>query len=317
LLIGAGAQLMAQDGFVKTPKGNLLKNLTNKTGDKIKVNDVITFDIVQKTDKDSLLGSSYTSGQPIKIQVQEPKTTPDLMDVFPLLAAQDSACVKVPTDSIFKGHDNERPPFFPKGSYLVCYVKIERIQTLDEAMGERNKALDSMRTAETAARSKFVAGLKGPVKTTKSGLQYIITQPSLKARPLAGDTVVVEYAGKFLDGTLFDTSIKDVAMKSGKYQEGRPYEPLKFPVGAQKVIPGWDEGLMLLGSGAKATFIIPSNLAYGDQGYNGIPPFATLVFDVELKGIHPIKHAAPKPAVKKPVTKKPAAKKTAATAKKN
>src|SRR6185437_547737 len=126
LLTGMSAQLMAQDGFVKTPKGNLVKNLTNKPGDKIKVNDVITFDIVQKTDKDSLLGSSYTSGQPIKIQVQEPRTTPDLMDVFPTLALKDSACVKVPTDSIFKGHDAERPPFFPKGSFLVCYLKIER-----------------------------------------------------------------------------------------------------------------------------------------------------------------------------------------------
>src|SRR5579872_3598484 len=164
-----GFQVRAQNGFVKTSKGNLVKNLTNKPGDKIKVDDVITFDVVQKTDKDSLLGSSYTSGRPVKIQVHAPQNTPDLMDVFPLLALQDSVCVKVPTDSIFKGHDTERPPFFPKGSFLVCYIKIERVQSLNDAIGERNKSIDSMHNAETASRDKYIADHKLVLKTTKTG----------------------------------------------------------------------------------------------------------------------------------------------------
>jgi FKBP-type peptidyl-prolyl cis-trans isomerase FkpA len=304
LLAVAGFQVRAQDGFVKTVKGNLVKNFTNKPGDKIKVDDVITFDVVQKTDKDSLLGSSYTSGHQVKIQVQAPQNTPDLMDVFPMLAAQDSACVKVPTDSIFKGHDAERPPFFPKGSFLICYIKIQRVQSLNDAIGERNKAIDSMRNGETAAREKYITDHKLVLKTTPSGLKYMITKPSLKPKPLAGDTVIVDYTGRLLDGTVFDTSIKEVAQKSGTYQEGRPYEPLKFPVGKQNVIAGWDEGLLLVNNGAKATFIVPSNLAYGDQGSGAIPPFSTLVFEVEMKGIHPIKHPPVKHAVKKAVTKK-------------
>lgn len=304
LIAAFGLQVKAQDGFVKTVKGNLVKNFTNKPGDKIKLDDVITFDVVQKTDKDSLLGSSYTSGRPVKIQVQAPQNTPDLMDVFPMLAAQDSACVKVPTDSIFKGHDTERPPFFPKGSYLICYIKIQRVQTLNDAIGERNKAIDSLRNAETVSRDKYITDHKLVLKTTKSGLKYVITKPSLKAKPLAGDTVLVDYVGKLLDGTVFDTSIKEVAQKTGTYQEGRPYEPIKFPVGKQNVIAGWDEGLLLVNNGAKATFIIPSNLAYGDQGSGAIPPFATLVFEVEMRGIHPIKHPPVKHPVKKGVAKK-------------
>src|SRR3569833_3140642 len=123
LLMAFGLKLWAQDGFVKTPQGNLVKNVTNRPGDKIKLDDVITFNVVQKTEKDSLLVSTYTSGQPVKIQVKASTNTTDLMDVFPLLTAQDSAYVKVPTDSIFKGHDAERPPFFPKGSYLICQIK--------------------------------------------------------------------------------------------------------------------------------------------------------------------------------------------------
>jgi len=309
ILIAAIGQLRAQEGFTRTGEGVLVKNLTNKPGTKIKVNDVVTFDIVQKTDKDSLLGSTYASGQPVKLQVHAPQNQADLMDVFPLLAAQDSACAKVSTDSIFKGHENDRPPFFPKGSYLVCYIKIQRVQSLDEAIAERNKLVDSLKSAETAARTKYITDHKLVLKTTASGLKYIITKPSIKYKPLAGDTVLVDYVGKLLDGQVFDTSIKAEAQKSGTFQEGRPYEPIKFVVGQGKVIQGWDEGLLLLGSGAKATFIIPSSLGYADQGQGAIPPYSTLVFDVEMKAVHPIKHPAQplKHTAKKPVAKRPIA----------
>ena len=298
-------QAKAQDGFVKTPQGDLVKNVTNKPGDKIKVNDVVTFQLTQKTEKDSVLGSTYTMGRPIKIQVQPSKNAADLMDIFPVLAAQDSAYVKVPTDSLFKGHDNERPPFLPKGSYLICNIKIERVQTLDDAMAERKKAIDSVQLAETTARKKYIADNKLTVKTTASGLQYVITKPSLKRKPLIGDTVLVNYTGRTLDGKVFDSSIEADAKKAGLNQPGRKYEPYKFALGGE-VIRGWNEGLLLLNEGSKAKFIIPSDLAYGQEGSGEIPPFATLVFDIELAGVKPIKHAAPaaKPGQKKTTVKK-------------
>ncbi|HEY2583381.1 MAG TPA: FKBP-type peptidyl-prolyl cis-trans isomerase, partial [Mucilaginibacter sp.] len=79
-------------------------------------------------------------------------------------------------------------------------------------------------------------------------------------------------------------------------------------VGTASVIPGWDEGLLLLNEGSKATFIIPSSLGYGEQGNGEIQPFTTMVFDMELVKVKPIKHA-PKPVAKAPVKKKTAAKK--------
>ncbi len=76
-------------------------------------------------------------------------------------------------------------------------------------------------------------------------------------------------------------------------QPGRTYEPLQVIVGAGRVIPGWDEGLLLINEGSKARFIIPSALAYGAQG-NGddIKPYNTLVFDIELVKVKPVKHVA-------------------------
>src|SRR6185312_7378572 len=91
LSLTAGICAYAQDNAGKTPKGALVKVVTSNPGDKIKQNDVITFDVVQKTEKDSVLFSSYALGHPLKIQVQQCQNVGDLMDALPLLAAKDSA----------------------------------------------------------------------------------------------------------------------------------------------------------------------------------------------------------------------------------
>jgi FKBP-type peptidyl-prolyl cis-trans isomerase FkpA len=310
------ATVKAQDEFTHTPKGVLVKNVTKNAGDKIKLNDVITFDVNQKTEKDSILFSTFLMGHTAKVQVQPSQNAGDLMDVFPMLAAQDSAYIKVPTDTIFKGHEEQRPPFLPKGSYILYALKIRRVQSLNDAMAERNKTLDSMRTAESLAAAKYVTDNKLALTATPSGLKYLITKPSLKPKPHMGDTVLVNYTGYTLNGKVFDSSIAAEAQKAGLNQPGRNYEPLSFDIGTKNIIQGWNEGFLLLNEGAKAKLIIPSSLAYADQGNGDIPPFATLVFDVELVKIKPLKHpAAPKPAAQKPAVKKGVVKKHTTTKK--
>jgi FKBP-type peptidyl-prolyl cis-trans isomerase FkpA len=314
LFLAIALQVNAQDNSEHTPKGDLVKIFTKNTTDKIKLNDVVTFEVIQKTDKDSVLFSTYAIGHPVKIQVQSSQNAGDLMEVLPLLTVKDSACVKVPSDSVFKGHEEQRPPFLPKGSNLVFLLKIDKIQSLNEAIAEKNAALESMKTAEITAANKYIADHKLVVKTTPSGLMYFITQPSPKHKPLAGDTLLVNYTGHTLDGKVFDSSVQADAVKAGLQQPGRKYEPLQVVVGQGAVIKGWDEGLLLLNEGSKAEFIIPSSLAYGAEGAGGdIAPYSTLVFDVELVKIKPIKHSM----AAKPVAKKTPVKKHLATKKKN
>ena len=305
LYLGYNAQVNAQDNFVHTPKGALVRILTASTGNKIKENDVVTFDVVQKTEKDSVLFSSYALGHPLKLQIQPSQNVGDLMDVFPLLAQQDSAFIKIPTDSIFVGHEDQRPPFLKKGSNLVFNLKIIKVQSLDEAMAERNTGMEKMKAEEIAAMDKYISDHKLVVKTTPSGLKYFVTQPSAKNKPLSGDTVLVNYTGRTIDGKVFDTSIQSEAQKAGLSQPGRTYEPLQLVVGQGQVIKGWEEGLLLLNEGSKAQLIIPSGLAYGAEGAGSdILPYSTLIFDMELVKVKPIKHAAPAPAPQKaPVTK--------------
>lgn len=297
--VGAMAQTMQH-----TDNGTQYLMFTHNPGDKIKLNDVISLQITQKSDKDSVLSSTYSMGRPLQIQVQPSQGVTDMMQVFPLLALNDSVLVKVPADSVYKGHEDKRPSIFPPGSNFNFYIKVVKIESLDQAMAERNAELQKLKEAEVTAAAKYIADNKLVVKTTPSGLKYMITKVGLKPKPLAGDTVFVNYTGKLLDGQIFDTSIASVAQQAGLNEPGRTFEPIKFPVGDKQVIPGWDEGLLLLNEGSKATFIIPSSLAYGEQGSpdgSAIPPFSTLVFNVELVSVKRIKHA---PAVKKPLPKK-------------
>jgi FKBP-type peptidyl-prolyl cis-trans isomerase FkpA len=297
----------AQTDMMRTAQGAQYQIYTHNAGDKIKQNDVITFQFVQKTDKDSILFSTYVAGHPVQAQIQPSKNVGDLMDIFPLLMVKDSALIKVPTDSIFKGHDDQRPPFFPKGSNLTFIIKIEKVQSLNEAIAERNAAIEKVKTDETAAANKYITSHKLVLKTTVTGLKYNIIVPSLKTKVQKGDTVMVNYIGRSLDDKIFDTNVESAAKEAGMEQQGRTYEPIQVVVGAQQVIPGWDEGLQLLNQGSKAMFVVPSGLAYGAQGQGEIKPYSTLIFDVEIVKVKPIKHAiVTKPAAKKPLAKKKA-----------
>ena len=109
---------------------------------------------------------------------------------------------------------------------------------------------------------------KDGVTVTKSGLQYEVLNEGSGKKPKATDTVRCHYEGRLLDGTVFDSSYKR-------------NEPADF--GLQQVIAGWTEGVQLMAEGAKYRFYIPYMLAYGEGGAGAmIPPFSTLVFDVEL-----------------------------------
>lgn len=303
----------AQGTFQRTTKGTEYQLLTHNTGDRIKLSDIVTFNAVQKTGKDSILFSSYLKGAPLQAQIQP---NGDLMDIFPLLTVKDSVLIRIPTDSLFKNNEAQRPPFLPKGSNMYFTLKIERVQSLEEAMAERKALIDKYATEEAAGTDKYIAGHQLIFKTTPTGLKYKITVPTIKRKPIKGDTVWVNYTGRTLDGKVFDSSVEAEAKKGGLDQPGRHYEPIKFSLGEDPIIEGWVEGLLMMNEGSKAQFIIPSKLAYGERGQGEeIKPFSTLFFDVELVKIKSPKRVLPKTTATKPGVK-PAAKKPATAAKK-
>ena len=151
------------------------------------------------------------------------------------------------------------------------------------AVGDKAKAFDAAKAFEDFNKSKadrikkekenelkMLKNLSKGFSKTSSGLLYKFEKENNSQKPSNGNKVKVHYKGMLLDGTVFDSSFKR-------------NQPIEFTLGVGQVIKGWDEGISLLGIGDKASFIIPSDLAYGSSGAGGvIPPNATLVFEVEL-----------------------------------
>lgn len=139
----------------------------------------------------------------------------------------------------------------------------------DQEMKQRANAAERFRTTREAGEKFLADNAKKPgVRTTASGLQYLVLKEGDGKRPSATSNVKCHYEGMLTDGTLFDSSI----------QRG---EPATFPLNG--VIAGWTEGLQLMSEGARYRFFIPYNLAYGERGAGqSIPPYSALVFDVEL-----------------------------------
>lgn len=123
-----------------------------------------------------------------------------------------------------------------------------------------------------AAGKKFLEEnkLKEGVITTESGLQYEVIKMGKGAKPTATDKVKVHYHGTLTDGTVFDSSV----------DRG---EPITFAL--NQVIPGWTEGVQLMPVGSKFRFYVPQELGYGARQAGSIPPYSTLIFEVELLGI--------------------------------
>ena len=150
----------------------------------------------------------------------------------------------------------------------------EAQQIVQNYFAEQEKKLQAERAekGKTAkeAGEKYLAenAKKEGIITTASGLQYKVLKEGTGKQPKATDKVRCHYEGFFIDGTVFDSSV----------QRG---EPAVFPLDG--VIVGWTEGLQLMREGGKYRFFIPYKLGYGEGGAGAsIPPFATLVFDVEL-----------------------------------
>jgi FKBP-type peptidyl-prolyl cis-trans isomerase FkpA len=179
-------------------------------------------------------------------------------------------------------------------------------QAFNEEITKYMKGLaDVQKNAEPAKLQKYLDDNKIKANKTDSGLYYVITQQGQGPLIAPNDTAVINYVGRQLNGKVFDTSIKAEGIKAKLTNiDQRPFKPIPVVIGQKKVIEGWDTGLRLLNKGAKATFIIPSKLAYGAMGAGPIAPYTPIVFDLEVVDvIHPkpgsLAPAPPTAAVRK------------------
>ena len=152
------------------------------------------------------------------------------------------------------------------GDEAISFNALKSFNDFNESAVQREKEIKENNL-------KKLNNISEGFEVTSSGLRYKITDKGNGNSAVIGKNVKVHYKGQLIDGTVFDSSFKR-------------NEPIEFTLGIGQVIKGWDEGLALLSEGDKATFIIPSDLAYGETGAGGvIPPNANLIFDVELVSV--------------------------------
>ena len=152
---------------------------------------------------------------------------------------------------------------------------------------EKRRSGISMMNKQKGEKFLEANGKKEGIVTTDSGLQYKILEPGNDVKPGPQDTVWVRYKGTLLDGTVFDEVAADA-------------EPIRLTL--NRVVPGWTEGLQLIGEGGKIDLYLPSELGYGEQGNQAIGPNSVLTFNVELTKVG--KYVEPAPVQEQPKGKK-------------
>ena len=123
-------------------------------------------------------------------------------------------------------------------------------------------------------------------KPNADGVYIIVKKKGTGAKVATGKEVSVNYTGRLLDGTMFDTSVEGDARSGEIYNKDRKYEPMTYVVGRDRLIPGWEQGVMGQPAGTVLQLVIPSAQAYGPRGAgNMIPPYSPLVFDIEIVSV--------------------------------
>jgi len=221
--------------------------------------------------------STVERGEPMEFEFGKKFDTPGFEEGVAQMVKGGKATLIVPSKIAFG--ESGRGAMVPPYSTVIYDVEIIDVQSKadhEKAEASKKKAetakLENNKKQEGDLMKKYLADHKITAKPTASGLIYVEKVKGTGTRAMAGKKVKVHYTGTLLNGTKFDSS------RDRK-------EPFEFELGKGQVIKGWDEGIALMNVGGKATLIIPSNIAYGDRDMGQIPPYSTLVFDVELMDV--------------------------------
>jgi FKBP-type peptidyl-prolyl cis-trans isomerase FkpA len=255
-------------GFQEHESGLKYKYIIhNEEAEKPAVGDILVMSMSYSTMKDSIIEAS----DHYRMQLNEPSHSGgSIEDAMSLLYVGDSARFIIDAYHFYvKTRKIELPKFLNPGDKLYFDLKLKDFLKFEEFEQERNTIISHNEADEDNLLQKYLKRINNKIEPTTSGLYYIPIKEGNGPKAEPGRRVYVHYYGYFIDGKPFDNS----------YERG---EPIDFVLGVGQVIQGWDEGISMMKIGEKAKLIIPSYLGYGSQQRGDIPPFSTLIFEVEL-----------------------------------
>lgn len=259
-------------GFSITDSGIHYKLVSLGDGaSKATTSDFVTVNISYRTINDSLFFQGLR-----KFQLTAPRFEGSIDECFLILTLGDSATFYLSADTFFtRTLETSLPRFIKSGDFLRVDIKMIDIQNENQYQQEKEAFLhwiDDFGDYEKVLLKQYMEGEKLSIEPTSSGLYYIPVTHTQGKSVAIGDTVTVHYEGRFFNGKYFDSTKKR-------------NEPFQFVYGHKwQVIDGLEEAIGMMKEGEKALFIIPSKLAFGEQGSSTgiIPPFTSVIFEVEL-----------------------------------
>ncbi len=237
-----------------------------------KIGDVLTVQWQIADNKDSVLYDTKNIPVAIKMELKPSSHKGgSIEDGFAIMHPGDSVIFVLPADSFYT-HTRKThiPQGVEPGSNLTFYVRLVKIQQKKDVEDEWKANEKRRKKREFDRLEAFVKTNNIAIKPENNGLYFIENKAGTGNKAMYGDLVFIHYTGSFINGDVFDSSIERD-------------ELFEFRLGSKDVIPGLEEGITRMSEGGKAQLIIPSSLAYGQHGYGEIiPPFTTIIFDVEL-----------------------------------
>lgn len=259
-------------GFSRGKEGIYYQLLRiGESGRKAKYGDYITADIQYSTLDDSL----FFEGRR-KLQLTKTEAHGSVEACFRMLSVGDKAIFIISASEFFtKTLETSVPDFIPPDGKMKISLDIIDIETAEQYEKEKEAFLnwiDDFDEYEKVILQQFLREEKLDVKPTGSGLYHLKLREGTGKRIEKGDTVTVNYEGRFLNGKFFDSTI-------------RRNQPFQFVYGTEwQVVKGLEEAIGMMHEGEKSLFILPSDLAFGTEGSSTgiIPPFTSLIFEVEI-----------------------------------
>jgi FKBP-type peptidyl-prolyl cis-trans isomerase len=277
-------EYLKKNNVTVTPSatGVYVIHLKPATGRAIQKGDFVKLHFSVSLTNGKKLFSTHDNDSPMTLECGQPFDTKGFDEGIATLKEGETAQFIVPGEMAF----GERGRRSMNGEELVApyaalVYDVEVLNVSTKAEHEKQKAAEdaakkketeTAKANESSLLQKYLADNKITAKPTASGLYYIEKVKGKGKKAENGKKVQMNYTGRLLDGTKFDSNL-----------DHTPVKPFEFVLGQKQVIAGWDEGVALMNEGGKATFILPSKLAYGEREMGGkIKPYSPLVFDVEL-----------------------------------
>lgn len=248
--------------------------IERNNGETPEIGDILSLNLEYRTSFDSVLFTSKDVSGGFRMRLEKPAHPGSIEEAFQLMHIGDSAIFKIDAYNFYTYSRNlvQVPYFAKEGSYITFHVRLKDIQQSEDYKIQRKEREIRIQDEENSMINRYLLSEEINIEPLNSGLYIIPIIKTDKEKVKVGSIVSIHYSASFLDGREFDNT-------------NNTGIPFAFELGKGDIIPGLEQGISHMSLGETARFIVPFRLAYGGESKGPIPPYSTLLFDVEIVSV--------------------------------